>query len=81
MKAFLRGRRYERKVETYNKPKENLSGRKNLSTACRNERLEEQQTIEVGSELSRATEEGRKYFKRREVRQDGRDSVKGLRKE
>ena len=46
MKAFLRGIRCERKVETDNKPSENLSGRKNLSTACRNERLEEQQKKE-----------------------------------
>ena len=83
MKVFLRGR-YERKVETYNKPCEILSGRKNVSTACRKERLEEQVTTEIGRELNRATEEGiinREDFKRREVRQEGRDSIKELRKE
>ena len=37
MKAFLRGR-CERKVETYNRPCENLSGRKHLPTACRRRR-------------------------------------------
>ena len=54
---------------------------KNVSTACRNELLEEKQSTEAGRELNRATEEGiiKKDFKRWEVRQDGIDSVKGLR--